>query len=988
MKNEEIIRYDAIKLLENLGYKYISSKQSNNMRSEILSDVIFKEVLEKKLYEINNFEYKGEEKNFSLSTIQKAIKEIEKDIKEEGINQNERIYNLLIYGKSFQENMSDGIKRSYDIKYIDFDNIENNEFYVAEDFKLYDKNKKIYIRFDIALFVNGILLALIECKYNKMDIKDIAQNVFPSFPDLNKFVQIFMITNEKQAIYSACVGNKKNWFNWNEEDKNWQDKILKECIIGREITKQDEDIVSLFERKRFLELIKDFINFDEGERKVCRYQQFFCVKAVIKNIKENRKGGVVWHTQGAGKSITMVNLARRLMTDKSIKNARIIVVTDRKELDKQIHKIFNKMGIKATNASTGMDLLKLIKSEGERVITTVINKFEAVVRLGIEIDAENTFIIIDEAHRTQYGAINKKMQMIFKGAIYISFTGTPIMRKDRNTFNKFGGLIHKYSLNDALNDKVILPIIYENMTLDINTKIKDVKTDVINKNLICSNDERLEKIACSIANNFFKTLKGTGFNAIFACDSRLEAVKYYNIFKEKYPDLKTAVVISHGTRGYEDDDIIQKYYEDILQNYTYEEVYEEITKSRFVDGEIDILIVVNRFLTGLDAPRASTLYLDKEIKGHALLQAIARVNRRFEGKEYGYVIDYRGILEKIDDALAMYQKAGLEDFQNDDIKRAVYYIDTVIFNMFKEYKKLQDMFVSIEDKENTQEYEALLEDENARQSFYNKLSKFGINLAVIIPSAEANSKIGNKKMEEIKKEFIFYYKIRESIKVLYFDEIKNDEYEIKIRKFLKDFINVKDFNNVEEISICDKEKFDTRIEKMKSDKVKAETIRKALERVISEKIEEEPIYYKRILDRIEEVKQKYKGKKITDYAYLKKMQKLKDDFRNVDIEIDYPSNITQEITKTIYRVIYDKLISKIIDIPNCEELGEVSLNIQNGIEEKIKRDWHDNKDIHNEIAQIIDGNIFMYATKNDIALDINELDKLIEEILNIALIKY
>lgn len=1010
----------AIEVLQKLGYKYISEEGNKNLRNNILTDVIFKDILAKKLNEINSYEYKGEKYKFSASTIGQAIKDLNEDLVTGLISTNEKIYDLLTLGKSYQENMVDGTKRSFDIKYIDFEHSENNDFYVTEEFSVLRMNGKDYARPDIVLFVNGIPLAVIECKDASVPIiQAISQNIRNQKPDyipqLFKFIQIVMAANKNETKYATCGTPDKFWSTWNEQYVEKQKELLDKTVIGRQITKQDRDIISLFEKERFLELIKDFIIFEAGKKKICRYQQYFAVKAMLERIKQDKKGGVVWHTQGSGKSITMVYITKKIMEDKEIQNPQVVIATDRVDLDKQIHKIFNRIGVEAARATTGNNLTELIKNEKIRVITTVVNKFETVVKSGISVDTPNTFILVDEGHRTQYGEINRRMQEVFKGAIYISFTGTPIMKKDKNIFDKFGGLIHKYSLDDALKDKAIVPLIYEGKMVDqkVSKEAIDMRLDMLTRNLteeqkmdvmkkwsrfekVASSEQRLELIAWDIASNYNQTLNGTGFNAMLACNKKVEAVKYYNIFRDEFPELEVAVAISspdmregEGSIDEDTNDIVKKFYINALSNYKNEEEYEETIKSKFINGDIDILIVVDKLLTGFDAPKASTLYLDKQIKEHNLLQAIARVNRLCDGKDYGYIVDYRGLLGELDKALTMYQEAGLEEFNEEDIKSSVYYIDTEINNMFEAYEKLKEIFKDIKNKNDLEEYEILLEDEEIRKDFYNKLCKFGSMLGIILPSDQAYYKVGKEKISELRKTLAFYQKLRATVKLRYSETIDHKEYEAKMQKLLDNYVVAKEMMRITgPVDITDAENFDKELEKMETDRGKADTIRTRLTRTISEKSKEDPAYYKKFSTRIEETIEAYRNRRITDSEYLQKMQDIKEDFRKGNSGIVYPSNITTENSRAFYGVIYDKLIPIMKENANIEEIGEIALTIQREIESKIKRDWHYNTDIHNEIAQAIDDTIFIYATRKNINLDLEELDKLIEEIINIALMKY
>jgi type I restriction enzyme R subunit len=483
---------------------------------------------------------------------------------------------------------------------------------------------------------------------------------------------------------------------------------------------------------------------------------------------------------------------------------------------------------------------------------------------------------------------------------------------------------------------------------------------------------------------------------MLACNKKVEAVKYYNIFKEEFPELDVAVVISspdmregEGSIDEDTNDIVKKFYLNAISNYKNEEEYEETIKSKFINGDIDILIVVDKLLTGFDAPRASTLYLDKQIKEHNLLQAIARVNRLCDGKDYGYIVDYRGLLGELDKALTMYEDAGLEEFEENDVKASVYYIDTEIDNMLQAYDDLKNVFKDIKNKDDLEEYEVYLADDEIRKDFYNKLCRFGSLLGLILPSDRGYYKVGKEKIIELRKSLAFYQKLRATVKRRYSETIDHKEYEAKMQKLLDNYVVAKEMMRITEpVDITDTDKFDKELEKMTSDRGKADTIRTRLTRTITEKAKEDPAYYKKFSVRIEETIDAYRNKRISDSEYLEKMQDIKEDFRKGNSGIAYPSNITTENARAFYGVIYDKLVPKMKENTNIEEVGNIAIAIQNEIESKIKRDWHYNTDIHNEIAQAIDDTIFIYATKKGILINIEELDQLIEEIINIALMKY
>ena len=288
-----------------------------------------------------------------------------------------------------------------------------------------------------------------------------------------------------------------------------------------------------------------------------------------------------------------------------------------------------------------------------------------------------------------------------------------------------------------------------------------------------------------------------------------------------------------------------------------------------------------------------------------------------------------------------------------------------------------------------EEYEILLEDEKIRKDFYDKLCKFGSILGVILPSDRAYYKIGKEKIAELRKALAFYQKLRATVKLRYSESIDHKEYEAKMQKLLDNYVVAKDMMRITEpVNITDTENFEKELEKIPSDRGKADMIRTRLTKTISEKTKEDPAYYKKFSTRIEETIEDYRNRRISDSEYLDKMQDIRNDFIKGNSGIRYPSNITTENSRAFYGVIYDKLIPRMKENANIEEIGEIALHIQKEIESKIKRDWHYNTDIHNEIAQAVDDTIFLYATKKGITLDIEELDKLIEEIINIALMKY
>src|SRR5699024_9552335 len=455
---------------------------------------------------------------------------------------------------------------------------------------------------------------------------------------------------------------------------------------------------------------------------------------------------------GSGKSLTMVMFAKYILAEMFEYNPKVVVVTDRVELDKQIHDTFTHTRLKARRAASGNHLIDLMNDNSADIVTTLVHKFDIAQAKQEPIESRDIFVLVDESHRTQYGELHIKMKKVFPNACYLGFTGTPLMKKEKNTMIKFGKLIHTYTIADGVRDKAIVPLLYEGKMVDqtVNQKAIDNRLEMITRNLnddqkqdvmkkwslferIASSNQRISMIAFDINEHFLKNYKtqDSYFKAMLATNSKIEAIRYLEAFEE-LGDLNCAVVISppdqregHEAVDVESKDKVQRFWKRMMDRYGTPDEYEDAIKDDFINGdEIDLLIVVDKLLTGFDAPRATVLYVDKPMKEHTLLQAIARVNRLYEGKDYGLIIDYRGLLDKLDQAMQMYSGAGLENFDPKDLDGAIYDVISIIGSLRQYHSDLLQIFAPIKNKQDTEEYEVWLEDEERREGFYDVLSKF------------------------------------------------------------------------------------------------------------------------------------------------------------------------------------------------------------------------------------------------------------------------
>lgn len=1019
-----ISQIPAIEVLQKLGYQYISFEEANQMRGNF-HKVLLQTVLKEKLNNFNSYEYKGQSYKFSASNIQQAIRDLDEPLTNGLVKANEAIYETLMKGRTYTEFLPDGSKKSFTVQFIDWDCFDNNVFHVVEEFDVERMDGRGTIRPDIVLFVNGIPLGVIECKKTSISmeqgISQMIRNEGKDYvPQLFKFIQIVMSTNKNETKYATCNTPKKFWSVWKEEKNEWLQSWIDKAVEGRLPTVQDQNIISLFHPKRFLELTQFFVLFDKDVKKVARYQQYFAIKEIINTIEErdengNRQSGTLWHTQGSGKSLTMVMLAKYILSVLFEHNPQVIVVTDRKELDKQIHQTFQHTRLKASRARSGNHLVDLINDNNADVVTTLIHKFDTASTIQKPVESRDIFILVDESHRSNYGELHIKMKMVFPNACYLGFTGTPLMKKEKNTMIKFGKLIHSYTITDGVRDKAIVPLLYEGKMVDqtVNQKAIDNRLEMITRNLnekqkeevmkkwslferIASSNQRISMIAFDINEHFLKNYKtqGSQFKAMLATNSKIEAIRYLEAFEE-LGDLNCAVVISppdhregHEVVDAESKDKVQRFWKQMMDRYLNEDDYEDSIKEEFIHGDdIDLLIVVDKLLTGFDAPRASILYIDKPLREHTLLQAIARVNRLYEGKDYGFIIDYRGLLDKLDQALQVYSGGGLENFDPKDLESTVYDVISIIGSLRQYHSDLLQTFAPIKNKSDAEEYEVWLEDEERRESFYGVLCNFGRNLGIALESEKIYNALPPEELQKYKKNMKFFQELRKSVKLRYSDTIDHKEYEAKMQKLMDNYISAEEVIRITNpVDILNEKAFEEELERLDTKRAKADAIRTRLTKSINTKWNENPAHYKRFSERINEAIQAYKEKRISEAEYLNKMKDILNDYRKGETANDYPMIIRDSPNaQALYGVNKDILQQTSV---NQEDIADLAVKMDKVIQKHSKVDWQDNIEVHNRIAQELDDLIYDFMEEYHVKLDFDQIDMIIEHIKTVALRRY
>ncbi|MDT8412497.1 MAG: HsdR family type I site-specific deoxyribonuclease [Vicingaceae bacterium] len=1026
----------ALVLLQKLGWQYITPEQTIIERSEILSNVVLENILEQQLYKINSYEYKGSTYKFSQGNVHDAIYTL-KNLPDEGlVKTSEKIYDLINLGKSFEENVH-GDKKSFTIKYIDWENFDNNVFHVTDEFVVQGLTETR--RPDLVLFINGIPFVVIENK--RRDKKDSTKEAISQFirnqkkedgiPKLFQFAQLLIATQPNEVMYGTTNTPAKFWGLWKEQNNIEKEvqKILNSTINrqnsqDRLPTEQDRMLYCLCRPNRVLELTYKFIVFDGKVKKVARYQQYFAVKNALTRVsefdkEEKRKGGVIWHTQGSGKSLTMVMLAKSIILDNKIKNARIIVVTDRIELDKQIFDTFQKCGKQPVRANSGNHLIEIVQESNVEIVTTIIDKFEtALKRKDFRNKSENIFVLVDESHRSQYGKNHALMKKVLPRACYIGFTGTPLMKDEKNTANKFGGYIDKYTIDQAVSDGAVLPLLYEGRSakLTVNQEqinrafdrlseplneyqAKDLKQKFSSITEIYKSQQVIEEIAFDISEHYCKNWKGTGFKAILAVPLKDTALKYQAYFeKQTNPKLKidTAVIISASDTRLDHEEVedevtneVQQYFKKINQRHGSIEAYEESVTNKFKesDDEIELLIVVGKLLTGFDAPRCNTLYIAKPLKEHGLLQAIARANRLYQGKDYGHIVDYVGVLGDLDKALTQY--SALEEFDESDIASAIIKIDEEIKKIPQYHSELWDVFKTVKNKKDIEEMGRFLAPKDIRDTFREKLIVFAKSLQAGMASDVYYKLFNEERQLNFTRDLKFFQSLRTAVQLRYSEKIDYKEYEGRVRKLLDMQIGVDGIEQTSEpINIFNEELFKKEVERLTGSVAsKADTIAYRMKKVITEKMDEDPIFYKKFGKLIDEAIQAFIDKRLTEAEYLKQMLEARKNLVEGSFS-DVPGNLKGNPEARAFYGIVKEVLSTEMPESNLlqmnEQLAQAGIDLSNTLQRLVIRDWKKNEDVQKQMKNDVED--YLLAKRKDFGVELSftQLDKILDEVLKVA----
>lgn len=611
---------------------------------------------------------------------------------------NQAVYSLLRYGVPVKIEAG---KATETVQLVNWHEPERNDFALAEEVTLKGGHER---RPDIVLYLNGIAIGVLELKNSRTDLgQGIRQSLSNQQPEFNEWffstVQLIFAGNDSEGLQYGTIKTEAKYFlKWKEDEAD------------NSRFKLDKYLLKLCEKHRLIELLRDFVLFDGGVKKLPRVHQYFGLKAAQEYVRQ-KKGGIIWHTQGAGKSILMVLLARWILANNP--HGRVVIITDRDELDKQIERVFTEAGERICRTSSGRDLMGQLGQATPRLLCSLVHKFGPKARGKKEQEFEDfikelesqpsptqgeVFVFVDECHRTQSGRLHRVMKAMMPNAVFIGFTGTPLLKDDKATsLEVFGGYIHTYKFSEAVEDGVVLDLVYEARDIDqklgaseqidqwFETKTKALnhwQKDELKKQWgtmqnVLSSKARMDRVVADIIFDFAvkPRLSSERGNAILVASSIYEACKYFVLFQKTLFKGRSAVVTSYnpqardvtleetGANTESDKQFIYNTYTELLQDVDANpgmnktETYEEKVKALFIKepANMKLLIVVDKLLTGFDAPPCSYLYLDKKMQDHGLFQAICRTNRLDgEDKDFGYIVDYKDLFTKVENAIAVY----------------------------------------------------------------------------------------------------------------------------------------------------------------------------------------------------------------------------------------------------------------------------------------------------------------------------------------------
>jgi type I restriction enzyme, R subunit len=851
---------------------------------------------------------------------------------------NQAVYSLLRYGVPVKIEAG---KVTQTVNLINWQEPKENDFVIAEEVTLRGNHER---RPDIVLYVNGIAVGVLELKRSSVSIGDgIRQNISNQQPEFNEWffstVQFIFAGNDSEGLQYGTIGTPEKYFlKWKEDDED--DSRFK----------LDKYLLRMCHKDRLIELMNDFVLFDGGVKKLPRVHQYFAIKAAQEHVNR-RQGGIIWHTQGSGKSIVMVFLAKWILENNP--NARVAIITDRDELDKQIERIFSEAGENIYRTSSGRDLMSQLGQAKPRLLCSLVHKFgrknvenfDAYIK---ELEAlpsltvGEIFVFVDECHRTQNenGKLHRAMKAMMPNAVFIGFTGTPLLKKDKQTsLEVFGGYIHTYKFSEAVDDQVVLDLIYEARDIDQQLISKDridawfeAKTRGLNNwqkdelkkhwgtmQKVLSSLSRMGRVVSDIIFDFSvkPRLSSERGNAIIVASSIYEACKFFDLFQKTPLGGKCALVTSYNPQAHDisqedtgantetDKEVIYSIYTELLKDVdakpgkTKTETYEEWAKKMFIKepANMKLLIVVDKLLVGFDAPPCTYLYIDKSMQDHGLFQAICRTNRLDgEDKDFGYIVDYKDLFKKVENAIAVYtseldRSAGGADPEillKDRLKKGKELLDNAFETLALLCEPVEPPKGELDHIHyfcgNTEISSDLQEHEPQRAAFYKATATLVRSYANIADELEAAG-YSSAEISYIKEQLDDYLSLREIIRKASGETLDLKAYEADMRHLIDTYIRadeprkISHFDDMPLLELIVKtgiaSVIATQLGGLKGDKnAISETIENNIRSKIIKEHLNDPAFYEEMSALLAEIITARKAKAIEYEEYLKRIAEL------------------------------------------------------------------------------------------------------------------
>lgn len=934
------VELPLIEQLQSYGYSYLIGSELVEERNG-RGSIVLEERLSKAIKKLNEW--------ISDTNVEKIIKQLVSIQSEDMWQANQIVYDWLFgQGISVLQDLGGG-KKNQTVHIFDFDEISNNDFLVVNQISYTNANGTI--RPDIVIYINGLPLVLIECKSPKLKWdQQLPEGVrqFDRYQETNEklfwYNQMLIVTSRDRARVGTILARPQHYGLW----KDPYPLTIEEVGSDRA---QDILVAGMLRKQAVIDLMRNFIVFDGKVKKLARYQQYRAVNKAIERIfnedKPSLRGGVVWHTQGSGKSLTMVYLSMKLRRVEKLENPMLLIVTDRQDLDDQITKTFQNCGFPNPTQATSVADLKLQLGKGPgTTVMTLIQKFQGAKdeeeTFPVISKAENIIVMTDESHRSQYKGLAMNMRKALPNATFIGFTGTPIDKKSRSTTGKFGSYIDKYTIEQAVEDGATVQIFYESRLPNVHVKgdsldeifnrvffeydedtRERIKQKHVNEELILTAPERMEEIALDIVRHFESHILVNGYKAQVVAVSRTAAVKYKLLIDTfAAGQFETAVIISAGHND-------EKELRDFHTTKDQEKALIERFKKSFSDDKLAMLIVCDKLLTGFDAPIEQVMYLDKPLREHNLLQAIARTNRRYDkNKTYGLIVDYFGVSRFLDQAL--------EIFSSSDVQGALQPIDDELPRLEQRHRSVMRFFDGLR-KDQREECILRLADEDVRADFEIAYKRFAESMDKVMPSPKAEPFVGDLKHVGLIRQLA---KSRFSID----DGLDISDCGEKVRHIVYTQLQSEGIEVREPVSIL-YGSFKEEVEQNVLPETKAAQIEHAIKREISVRMEEDKVFYTSLKQKVEDLLARFKDRQMDIYELLDKLYAAREEILN-KVEGQTKSGLKPE-----EEPYFNKLVEVFEGQKEESELKEIAVEVHKFIDERVTPipDWKSKTDFKRKL---------------------------------------